>query len=88
MKFQTDGRQTDRKGNGQTKFQTDGRTDRRKRKTEGQTDEILNRQKTDRKGRKTEKMMTDGGQKKDPGTDGQNFKQTEDKQMDTGRQRR
>ena len=43
---------------------------------------------TDRKARKTEMMMTDRGQKKDTGTDGQNFKQTEDRQMDRGRQRR
>ena len=63
MKFQTDGRQTDRKGNMQTKFQMDGRTDRQKRKTEGQMNFQTDRRQTDRKGIKMGKMMrTDRGQ--------------------------
>ena len=40
---------------------------------------------TDRKARKTEMMMTDRGQQKDTGTDGQNFKQTEEDREDDDR---
>ena len=56
MKFQTDRRQTDRKGRKMGKMM---RTDR------GQTDS---------KGSKTEMVLTDGGWKKDTGTDRQKFR--------------